>query len=394
MDKWLVKRLTKERKESPVWYELADVLEEFWDTYFAPEADRLADAKSLFTASEEDINRRLAELGDFFDVHLPLADSSKPLALAWRKIEVHDKDAASIIDSILDRNFPELHARWEVMYCPLDAEYRYENLYSQTEIEISRGALDQDLDNYMMTSRGRLWIDYRQMQVVYPHLTKEEFLAVVRSEISKVKPTHIVYDGELFLLYIDWFHDCLSYETRDKLTTLDLCFDHDQHKSEYERFFSRDLPVMEHGHRDLRHDNHLHRDAFAHNYRPHEHEQTEVLTRDIQQDHRQYATEHDRALSADLASAPHSPLDVDYDARVDRRSDSDYARHDHNHEHSITRDAWGTYVYLHDTEHDRIVARKVTLKHRATGRYREFVGFDEVPADYSPTDLHYKGDLI
>ncbi|MET4696655.1 hypothetical protein [Endozoicomonas lisbonensis] len=215
MKKWLVERLSKNRQDAPVWAELASVIEEFWDTYFFPEAERLDASKSLFTAHSDDIDRRLSELGDFFDVFLPMAEHQKPLAVAWRTREIHEKDAASVINSILDRNFPELHARWEIMYCLLGAEYTYDNLRSQTEIEIARG----NLDDYMMTSRGRLWVDYRQMQQVYPDLAKEDFVELVRSEIDKVKPVHIVYDGELFLLYIDWVHDRLSWELNQRQIT-------------------------------------------------------------------------------------------------------------------------------------------------------------------------------
>lgn len=205
MKDWLIKRLPPGREQSDVWRELANVLADFWDGQFAPSAQELEDAKSLFSASMRDLVLRQAELGDFFSVEIGLPDESRPLAIAWRLREINHKDAASIIESAVNRVFGNIGARWEPLYNPIARPYTQDNLMSETEYR-ENGFTDEEM---LLTSRGRVWVEDIRLRQGNPHIQKNDFVRLLRSEIDKIRPVHIVYDGEIFTISIEFTHNRL-----------------------------------------------------------------------------------------------------------------------------------------------------------------------------------------
>lgn len=222
MKDWLIKRLPPGRAQSEVWRELARVLETFWDQQFAPAAQELEDSKSLFTASARDLFLRQAELGDFFSVEIGMPEENYPLAIAWRLREIHRKDAASIIDAAVQRVFGNIGAKWEPLYNPIDRPYTQDNLFSETEYK-ENGFADE---NMLLTSRGRVWIEEIQLRQVHS-IPKEDFVRLLRVEIDKIRPAHIVYDGEIFVFYIEFAHDRLPLYWADAERVRDLIIKHD-----------------------------------------------------------------------------------------------------------------------------------------------------------------------
>ncbi|MCD9516409.1 MULTISPECIES: hypothetical protein [Photobacterium] len=196
---WLVERLTDNKKSSARWVELAQALEEYWETHFFDDLQVFENSHNIFTASPEDLNKRIAELGDFFDVALPIDKSSKRLAVLWRKEEIHQKDTALLVESLLTRNFNGSPAKWERVWAP-NGTYDKEHLYSTFELDV----LNKNKDDYWLTSRGKLLVDLGHLHRI--GMTKLEFVSIARREIERVRPTHIVYDGEVFLLTIDFYY--------------------------------------------------------------------------------------------------------------------------------------------------------------------------------------------
>lgn len=201
---WLVERLTGSKKGSPRWVELATALEEYWNTNFFADLKELEDSKNIFTANSKQLDRIVAEQGDFFDVALPIDDSGKRLGIAWRREEIHKKNTIFPINSILNRNFNGLPATWQPIYAPVTGEYDRFHLYTEYELNL----LERNLDDYWLTSRGRLLVDLNHMKKI--GMSKDEFLLIARREIERVRPTHIVYDGELFILTIEFDYQPLK----------------------------------------------------------------------------------------------------------------------------------------------------------------------------------------
>ena len=192
----MVNRLAGSKKNTQRWIELAEALEEFWDSYYLPNVEQLEDARSLFTASPADLDLRLQDMGDFFDVTLPVSEDSKPLAVVFRRDEIRYKDTALPITSIIKRNFKGLDTDWLPLFTRKDGVYSEGKLYTEQELN-DRG---EDLDDYYMTSRGTLWVDEGHLRRT--EYTRNEFSAITRNEIEKVRPVHIVFGGIMFVLTI------------------------------------------------------------------------------------------------------------------------------------------------------------------------------------------------
>ena len=216
MKDWLLNRLAGGRVNAKQWRELARALELFWDTHYEPVITRIADSRSLFTASDADLELTLKDLGEFFNVNMPLADVSKPLAVAWRRNEIHLKSTSIPISSIIGRNYDGLEVRWEELYAPIHGQYDTLSLLSAEEIKKA----GHDMGHFFMTSRGRLWANKGQFLSL--GISQSEFRRAVRAEIAKIRPVHIVYEGEYFVLNIEVDVPPLSVD-----------FDHDTSQKNY-----------------------------------------------------------------------------------------------------------------------------------------------------------------
>lgn len=204
-EKWLVERLTKSKQGSPQWVALAEALEEYWDTHFFNELQTFEDSKNIFTASEDHLNQKIAEFGDYFDTALPLDTSGKRLSISWQRANIHEKDTIVPFVNSLSVNFAGLGVTWEPLYSNKSQPYARDNLFTEQEVQIKKW----DLNDFWMTSRGKIAVDLTHLHKL--GMAKETFIAIAKREIERLRPAHIVYDGELFILTINFDYAPLSY---------------------------------------------------------------------------------------------------------------------------------------------------------------------------------------
>lgn len=204
-DKWLVERLTKSKQSSPVWVELAEALEEFWDKNFFERLQTFEDSKNIFTANESHLNRKIAEFGDYFDTSLPIDTSGKRLSISWQRDNVHEKDTIVPFLNALRVNFAGLGVSWEPLFSAIDKPYAPDNLFTKEEVRLK----GDSLHDYWMTSRGKIAVDLTHLHRL--GMKKETFIATAKREIKRLRPSHIVYDGQHFILTINFEFKPVSY---------------------------------------------------------------------------------------------------------------------------------------------------------------------------------------
>lgn len=196
MSKWLSRRLTPAKSKEARWAELAAVTEQIWEEFFDPYLSRLERMRSSYLADDQDLVRKIRQMGDYFSFELP-NEAERPIALAWRRLELEYKDTELILRSVFRRHFGNLAVTWFPIFAPLDEPYG-------TEFKAAEGPWPETKnyppDGMFLTSRGVLGID---LSCIFGlHLSKQEFLARAEPLLLRTKPLHIVYDGPLW--YIRW----------------------------------------------------------------------------------------------------------------------------------------------------------------------------------------------
>ncbi|WP_292257020.1 hypothetical protein [Marinospirillum sp.] len=176
--------------------QMAEAIQEFWDENFEPSVDQYERLRSIFTADEEGIDRRLAELGSKFEVALPILPTSKSVAYAMRGYEIHRKDRRSSIEQMLQRDFRGAVISWLPLYAVIGEPYGTRFL---TEIEM--GELGIDPSEAYMTSRGKTLVNSPVAKE--SGFSSDSIRAALDRKLLEIKPAHIVYDGIQFIsIYI------------------------------------------------------------------------------------------------------------------------------------------------------------------------------------------------
>lgn len=196
MIKWLLRRLTPAKGNETRWAELATVTEQVWEAFFDPRLSRLERMRSSYLADDHDLVRKIRQMGDYFSFELP-NEADRPIALAWRRLELEYKDTELILRSVFRRHFGNLAVTWFPLFAPLDAPYG-------TVFKAAEGPWPETKnyppDGMFLTSRGVLGID---LSCVFGlRLSKRDFLDQAEPLLLRTKPLHIVYDGPLW--YIRW----------------------------------------------------------------------------------------------------------------------------------------------------------------------------------------------
>ncbi|KOH04535.1 hypothetical protein ACZ98_23425 (plasmid) [Vibrio parahaemolyticus] len=204
-EKWLVERLTKSKQSSPQWVALAEALEEYWDTNFFSDLQTFEDSKNIFTANDDHLNKKIAEFGDYFDTALPIDSSGKRLSISWQRANIHEKDTIVPFVNALCVNFAGLGVTWEPLYANQSQPYAKDNLFTEQEIQLKQW----ELNDFWMTSRGKIAVDLTHLHQL--GMAKETFVVIARREIERLRPSHIVYDGEYFILTINFNYEPLGY---------------------------------------------------------------------------------------------------------------------------------------------------------------------------------------
>lgn len=210
-NKWLKNQLTPSKQSSPMWAGFADAVQEIFDDHVRPIVTRVASLNSYFTMHEDDLQRRLDELGSFFYFGGNVDRADMPLAVMQKLDEVHFKRTDLPIQNAISREFQGLKVQWQPLYAPKvitpEGSHDYTKkafgnevvnaLRTITEINDAR----ESLDDYFLTSRGVLEVS--SMQLAASGYTSDEFTAMVARIISPLIPTDIVFDGERLLVHYD-----------------------------------------------------------------------------------------------------------------------------------------------------------------------------------------------
>ena len=196
MNNWLVNRLTPAKAKEARWTELATVMEQVWGEFFDPELSRLERLRSSYTADDADLVKKIRQMGDYFSFELP-KEADRPIALAWRRLEIEYKDMELILRSVFRRHFGDFPVEWYPLFAPVGQEYGSEFITSDYLLEES-WSKNIPPSGYFLTSRGIVGVD--KMGLFREGLSKERFRTEARPLVIRTKPLHIVFDG--FLWYI------------------------------------------------------------------------------------------------------------------------------------------------------------------------------------------------
>lgn len=192
MKHWLWERLTPYKQEEQRWADLAVAIEEFWDTHHQPHLQRIADLRSVFDAHRDDVSRMMTEAGIQFEVGIPLVESNRAFAFAWRAYEIHHKDHAETLTQVLSRDFSGAEVRWEPLMAPRGQPYGEGYMMTEHEIDL----LGLDSDDYHRTYRGVITANLTGVLAVLGN--KAEFERVTNKKVQSLRPAHIVHDGNRF----------------------------------------------------------------------------------------------------------------------------------------------------------------------------------------------------
>ncbi len=210
---WLKNRLTRVKRETPRWAELAEALETFWEAQFDAEYAKALTLRSIYTANSTDQQRMLAELGEFYERDLD--DKNRAVAFAMRKLELLQKETTVLITNYIQRHGIAT-AKWESLYA-LKAEVYGTRFLTASEL-IAMGevpgenTLSLRLDgtwkvkslspvklssvgNYL-TSRGRIICNLAEVE-------RTAAFGELGAFVRRIKPLHIVYAGILSKLWFE-----------------------------------------------------------------------------------------------------------------------------------------------------------------------------------------------
>ena len=187
MDDWLKKRMTPARRANAGWSALAEVFQEYWDEKYLPVVQKMIDARSVFSAADDDLVTIMAELGDYFrdDIN---AEGDRPIQVLWRRLELQGKETENLIRMTIRRKFLGLHIEWMPLYAHKTDDYGT-NFKSLTEIQLT--GLSED--DFFLTSRGKIAVSSTSLDG--SGYTFAEVLEAVEEELVRFLPTHIVYGG-------------------------------------------------------------------------------------------------------------------------------------------------------------------------------------------------------
>lgn len=184
---WLKKRLTPAKRAVSRWTELAEAIQTFWEEQFDPEAQRILDLRSVFTASDADLVTIMGELRDYFRDDIGV-DEDRPVQILWRRLELQGKETDNLVQMALRRKFLGLDIEWVPLYHHKTDAYgtNFKKL-----IEIEHGGLSES--DFFLSSRGKISLASKTLN--QQSLTFAEYLSAIEEEMERLLPTHIVYGG-------------------------------------------------------------------------------------------------------------------------------------------------------------------------------------------------------
>lgn len=202
-ENWFRERLTAAKQAAPMWVELADTLTTIFSDQVEPLLVRLKGMTSTFTMTQEDLDKRINELGSFFYLSERVAPADWPLALMQRQDEIHLKKTDYPLVSTISREFAGMQVTWEPLYAPIDQEaWPYGSRFT---IKSQLPHEDIPEDQWFLTARGVIRVPMTQLRNSFPDSTTineqgAEFEAILERFIRPLIPLHIAYDGAQYFL--------------------------------------------------------------------------------------------------------------------------------------------------------------------------------------------------
>lgn len=213
---WLRSRLTAEKQKSPLWTGLADAIQTLVECVVEPLLKRNDDRKSFYTMAEEDLDLRISELGQFFNIRTS-SQASKPLLLAQRLDEIHLKNTDQPIINTFWREFNNMTVEWMPIWAPVDqVRYPYGSLFlTEDSVDTSSSTpVDPIYGELFLTSRGTISVQLEEVYRAYCEdgavdlsMAVAELLKDFELYIHPLVPQHIVFDGVTITLEITLVED-------------------------------------------------------------------------------------------------------------------------------------------------------------------------------------------
>ena len=200
----LTDKLTKALRESEGWKDLVITLDAVNQKVIEPFLIRAKTLTSLFYMSEEDLNIRLDEMGSLMSFG-QFDDVNKPLIIQQRTDEIHHKHTLYPLSKTLLREFGTRRVRWRRLYAPADFDtWPYgtifvtknnQQLYPSITswIRVSRGVIETPISDFYKEAGG----DINKAEKLIAQFKKS-----LDEVVEPLIPTHIVFDGQIFTIYI------------------------------------------------------------------------------------------------------------------------------------------------------------------------------------------------
>ena len=200
---WFKQRLTGAKQGAPMWAELADTVQALFDQQVSPVLSRLRGMTSTFTMAEEDLVRRVDDLGPFFSLSNRVEIEDWPLALMQRQDEIHLKKTDYPIVSTINREFTGMQVEWQPLWAPIDQEaWPYGTRFTTLDL-----MPDEDIppEGWFLTARGVIRLPMDRLAAVFPDLGSIDeqtaaFEGVLKQLVEPLIPLHIVYDGSRYFV--------------------------------------------------------------------------------------------------------------------------------------------------------------------------------------------------
>jgi hypothetical protein len=201
MVNWLKKRLSPVKRDTAMWQELAEGIQEYWDTLFLSELVKAQNLRSVYSADGDGRRLIVAELGGY--VEQDLLQENMPITVGVRKLEMHQKETDLLIRRTLQAAAVS-GVQWLPLYA-LESDGAYGTKFYD-------GVIDLIPSGAYMTSRGKILIEQTL-------LNDPDKIEKLESQVVKLKPLHIVYDGILFVSAVtgDLFEGT-SYQSSETTT--------------------------------------------------------------------------------------------------------------------------------------------------------------------------------
>lgn len=184
-------RLPPSKFKTERYRELFEAIEEYWAQNNTANLIRLRNLRSVFTASDDDLNRIIDEMSAYFEETAD--DVSKPLSIYWKQSEIDGKASLRAFDAMVQRiKISTKNIELLFLYAPKDlVAYPYGTLFYRKEEILHAGG---NLSDYFLTSHVTIRIDFAEILEQEWDETELRY-TVERYYEENIRPANIVFIG-------------------------------------------------------------------------------------------------------------------------------------------------------------------------------------------------------